>query len=111
MNSVYLILAHNHFSHVVRLVKRLLQTDCAIILHVDVNAKAPRHLLSECGQPGRVFLATRRYATSWGNFDTVVATLALLREGVERFPDTRYFSLLSGQDYPIKTPGALNAFF
>jgi Core-2/I-Branching enzyme len=41
----------------------------------------------------------------------VLATLSLLEEGIHRFPAASYFTLLSGQDYPIKNAEHINHFF
>lgn len=41
----------------------------------------------------------------------VEVAFSLLDEARQRFPSARYISLISGQDYPIKRPEVLDAFF
>ena len=113
MHCVYLILVHKNFDQVSRLVQRLLLTDSGVVIHVDKKIRIPSNFLTEfeSSQRSRVFLTEKRYFTEWGSLELVLASLALFEEGVLRFPNASYFTLLSGQDYPIKSAEFINDFF
>jgi hypothetical protein len=112
MNSVYLILAHKNFDQVRRLISRLLLGDAGVIVHVDSKVEIPRSFITDFKEDHlRVVVADKRHDIAWGSHEMVLATLSLLEEGLHRFPEARYFTLLSGQDYPIKTPEDIDRFF
>ena len=112
MTSAYLILVHKNFEQARRLVKRLLLSDAGVIVHVDSTIETPRDFLTDChANNSRVFAAEQRHHTQWGSYEAVLAALSLLEEGLRRFPAARYFTLLSGQDYPIKSPDYIDNFF
>lgn len=109
MTSVYLILAHGYFSQLERLVRRLSRTGSPVVIHIDQRTPLPDPF--PAATLPNVFLTKERHGTAWGSFEVVVATLTLLREAIARFPNAKYFSLLSGQDYPIKSLRQIDAFF
>jgi Core-2/I-Branching enzyme len=113
MHCVYLILVHKNFDQVSRLMRRLLMTDSGVIIHVDKKVGIPFNFLTEFenSQCSRVFLTEKRYFIEWGSFETVLACLALLEEGVLHFPAASYFVFLSCQDYPIKSAEFIDDFF
>ena len=112
MNSVYLILAHRNFDQVRRLINRLLLGDAGVIVHVDSKVEIPRSFMAGFQEDMvRVFVAEKRHDIAWGSYEMVLATLSLLEEGLHRFPDARYFTLLSSPVYPIKTPEHIDDVF
>lgn len=109
MTSVYLILAHRNFDQLSRLAKRLLASDAGVVIHVDKGVEIPSGFMA--GFPKNVLLTEQRFFTAWGSFELVEASIALLTQGMKHFAKAKYFSLLSGQDYPIKSPKYLDDFF
>ncbi|MGD1089576.1 MAG: beta-1,6-N-acetylglucosaminyltransferase [Verrucomicrobiota bacterium] len=106
-------MVHKDFEQASRLARRLLSGDSGIVIHVNSKVKIPGNFLAELGEGrrSRVFLTEKRHFSEWGSWEAVLAILSLLDEGVRRFPAASYFTLLSGQDYPIKNAEYIDAFF
>jgi len=113
MSCAYLLLAHKNLHQVKRLVRRLLLSGDGVVIHFNARTKIPGDFLSGFNpdEQARIYLAERRWITEWGSFETVTATLYLLQAALKRFPSAGHFLLVSGQDYPLKDPQAINAFF
>ncbi|MDR1881699.1 MAG: beta-1,6-N-acetylglucosaminyltransferase [Prevotella sp.] len=97
MKICYLILAHDNFSHLDRLIDALDDKDSVFRIHIDKKARQdyfPRH--------GNAKVIPEHIDVNWGGFSMVEATLALMKHGVEYLPGTDYFILISGVDYPVR---------
>jgi hypothetical protein len=97
MKIGYLILAHNNFRHLERLIDALDDAHSAFYIHIDKKARQdykPR-------KPN-VSVIPAKFDINWGGFTMVEATLALLEYGVEHSPDAGYYILISGVDYPVR---------
>ncbi len=97
MKVCYLILAHNNFAHLDRLIEAL--DGYGISFHIHVDKKA-----GQVYQPKKenVTVIPGQIDIHWGGFSMVEATLALLGYGVEHSPGADYFVLISGVDYPVR---------
>lgn len=93
-----------------RLAKRLQHPAARIYVHVD--GKTPiepfRNALLEMGVSNVEFIVDR-YRINWSAFSMVEATLSSLRyiATVEKYD---FINLLSGEDYPLKSPSQFHAF-
>ncbi|HZU74405.1 MAG TPA: beta-1,6-N-acetylglucosaminyltransferase [Acidimicrobiales bacterium] len=111
MGLCYVILAHTAPEQVGRLAARLGGPGASVIVHVDrrVDEEPFRRACRTVGVDQVVF-SERRSASGWGRYGLVDAAV----NAVEFALDNLAFShvlLLSGQDYPITTPEARDAFF
>ncbi len=112
LRIAFLVLAHEHPALCARLVRRLLDEDDSVVMHLD--AKAPedfrRCFDDALGESAGQVRWARRETVVWGEWSMVRATLnglqCLRDSGVE--PD--YVYLLSGADYPIRPLGQLRDF-
>jgi hypothetical protein len=111
MRIVYIILAHRLPNQLARLVSRLDAPSVSFFIHIDANTDDATHAEMADGMIGRnnvCFLP--RHQHTWGSWGIVAATL----EGLEQVIRTKvlpdYVILLSGQDYPLRTPGDIEAF-
>ncbi|MFV0311451.1 MAG: beta-1,6-N-acetylglucosaminyltransferase [Dysgonomonas sp.] len=98
MKVCYLILAHNNFRHLDRLINALNGADCTFYIHLDrkvVQEYVPQHK--------NVEIIPERIDINWGGFSMVEATLALMKRGMEYSPDADYYVLISGVDYPVRS--------
>lgn len=102
MRIAILILAHKSPVMVNRLVNRLADS-------FDVYIHADRRFAYEPPDRPNVTLVSPRYASDWGSWKQIAATLALFRAASERKYD-RYV-LISGQDVPIESNEGLIEFF
>lgn len=106
MKIAYIVLAHKNIPQLHALLRAIQGEQAYIFLHLD--RLAGPELLDETRTtlrdiPNLTFL--RRFASNWGGFGLVEATLAGIRavlaeDGID------YAVLLSGQDYPIKPAAA-----
>lgn len=103
MKICYLILAHNNFRHLDRLIDALDDADSTFYIHLDKKT-------------GQDYIPKKSNATiiptsidiNWGGVSMVEATLALLEFGVQHSSDADYYILLSGVDYPIRSKAFLH---
>lgn len=98
MKICYLILAHNNFRHLDRLINALNGTDCTFFIHLDKKV-----VQKYFPQYNNVEVIPERTDINWGGFNMVEATLALMKRGLEYSPGADYYVLISGVDYPIRS--------
>ena len=91
-----------------RMVERLDDGDSHFYIHVDLKTALP-YTYAELAKRKRVNLL-KRISTSWGGFSLAQATLNALAEIKESGRNFRAISLLSGQDYPIKSNQEIDAY-
>ena len=104
----FLIVAHRQPDHLARLVHALDGPGCHIFIHVDRKSPLPPFTAAVPKQRNVVFLEDRLEVT-WGKLGVVQATLALIDLALASGRAFRYFTLLSGSDYPIKPIGDIVA--
>ena len=98
MKVCYLILAHNNFSHLTRLIEALGDKDATFCIHID--QKSTRQFTTE---KKNVAIIPQHKNINWGGYAMIEATLALLQYGYTNNADADYYILLSGVDYPIRS--------
>ena len=104
-----MILAHNQFPLLKKLIAFLDGDDGDIFLHIDAKVRDldPEEFLS-IPKKSRLVM-TDRVSVSWGDFSMVEAEYALLRAAVPGGYD--YYHLLSGVDVPLKSRAYIRLFF
>ena len=113
MTHAYMILAHNEFALLARLVSVLDHPGNSIYIHIDkkvddgVYARVKDQLEGLVKQASICF--TERADVVWGDFSMVEAELLLLREASAVRHD--YYHLLSGTDLPLKPHSEITRFF
>lgn len=98
MKICYLILAHNNFGHLQRLIEALNNGDSTFFIHIDKKAEQAYTPIKN-----NVKVIPTRIDINWGGFSMVEATLALMEYGMEHSRGSDYFVLISGVDYPIRS--------
>jgi hypothetical protein len=106
MKIAYIVLSHKNIPQIHALLQAIQGEHVFIYLHLD--RLAGQELFDEAGTTLRdihnlTFL--QRFASNWGGFGLVEATLAGIRAVLAEEGIT-YAMLLSGQDYPIKPAAA-----
>ena len=107
----YLLLVHDDPPMAVRLCSQLLRDPSAdIYLHVDKKSSL---CFSGCISldSARVHAVDERYVVSWAGFNMVLATLSLPRPALAAPHNYSYLVLLSGHDYPLRSPTEINRYF
>lgn len=113
MRIAYIISAYKLPKQLVRLVRRLTVDGSRVYIHVD--ERTPMQVFQAmcmplASVPGVTFLA--RHACHWGDFGHVAATLKGLA-AIDALPNGDYpewVILLTGQDFPLKTPEGIAGF-
>lgn len=105
----YLVMAHNNWSILEKLLKLLDHETNDIFLHIDSNAEnLPSNIDSWVKTSTLVKLKQEK--VYWADFSQVDVTLKLLEKAKEK-GDYSYFHLLSGTDLPIKSQNEIYCFF
>ena len=110
MRISYIILAYDSPGHLARLVSRLDAPDVRFVIHIDRKSDlgAFRRLLSANARV-RFVPDTQRVDCRWGDLSLVEAVLACCRMVVDGGAGG-YVALLSGHDYPLRTPAYIDRF-
>ncbi len=98
MKITYIILAHKYPKQLSRLICKLNSQNTFFIIHIDLNTDI-KPFESELSKFNNLNFTENRFKTNWGGFNTVKATIELLKCAIVTKSDSIVF--ISGQDYPI----------
>ena len=107
MQKNYLILAHKNPQQLARMIKTLDDGNSKFFIHLD--AKTPIEPFTAQLEDEHIVFIPERERCVWGDFSIVLATIHLM-EAAAKAQNKGFFILMSGQDYPIKPIGELDAF-
>jgi hypothetical protein len=106
----YLILAHKNLAQVDRLIDNLMGDHTYVYIHIDKRVPAEQIRKYRFASQNRVKVIRNRVAVYWGGFSMVKATLSLMKAAsAEGRPG--YYTLLSGQDFPLQSNESIRSFF
>lgn len=104
----YLIMAHNEFNLLNKLIKLLDHPRNDIYIHVDRKSKSfDQTQLTNLEHSTITFI--QREKVSWGAYSQINCIIRLLREAAKTPHD--YYHLLSGVDLPLKAQDEIHSFF
>ncbi len=107
MKHAYLILAHNEFPILERLLQAIDDPKNDIFIHYDKKLKEyPRFQTGNAG----LFILDNRIDVRWGDLSVVEAEYALY-EAATKHGSYGYYHLLSGVDMPLKSQDEIRRFF
>lgn len=98
MNISYLILAHNNFVHLSRLIDALDDGNSSFYIHIDAKTEEEYNNPKE-----NVFVIPRHFDINWGGYNMIEATLELIRYAHTHNMNSDYFVFISGVDYPVRS--------
>jgi hypothetical protein len=101
---IYFILAHNFPESVGKLVRKLQDKDTYFVIHVDKNYDIEPFSVA-VSDIENCYFTPDRFATSWGSFSLVEATLHAFKYIKDDLRKQGRIILLSGACYPIKCSG------
>lgn len=109
VKHAYLIMCHNNFQLLKKLLILLDDERNDIYLHIDKKSKVfdCQELLS-CVKDSSLKLL-KRINVNWGGYSQIEAELMLLKEATQK--EHSYYHLLSGVDLPLKTQNEIHNFF
>lgn len=106
----YLILAHKNLAQVDRLIDNLMGDYTYIYIHIDKRVPAEQIRKHRFASQSRVKVIRNRVAVYWGGFSMVKATLNLMK-AASAGGRPGYYTLLSGQDFPLQSNESIRSFF
>lgn len=107
MRHAWLIIAHNEFTVLQRLISLLDHEWSDFFIHFDAKVK---DLPSPSVEKGRLFILDRRVDVRWGSVSQIETELVLLEAALEKGPYSHYH-ILSGTHLPLKPVEELFRFY
>jgi hypothetical protein len=107
--TLYVILSHRAPSQVARLTRTLLTGSDRSVVLVHHDQAVSRMTSQDLPASGRAHLVRFREGLRWGTWDLVDVVLLALRWATARVAFD-WVVLLSGQDYPVRSPESIDAF-
>ncbi len=103
MKIVYLIVAHNRFDQLARLVHRIQAENVHILIHIDAKVSKDQFgSLNDLLSTYKNITYMERLSLVWGGFGLAEVPLNAMHYIVDNDIPCDVFYPLSGQDYPIK---------
>lgn len=109
MLHAILIIAHNNFEHLIKLVSYF-KHDCFVYIHYDnkqILSPTQKQRLKDFKY---VKLVSQKFNVNWGGTSMLNCELYLLRYAITN-SNADYFHLISGQDYPTRSLDHFIEFF
>ena len=105
----YLIMCHNNFNILEKLVSLLDDPLNDIYIHVDRKVGDITNLKKRIEVKASTITYIKRISVSWGGFSQIKAEMLLLKAATQEEHD--YYHLLSGVDMPLKSQTLIREFF
>jgi len=106
----YLILAHNNYYILERLIKLLDDDRNDIFIHVDKKAGFDEGYFLNLVKKSALIFIQPRVDVKWGHVTQIEAEFLLFRRSYEH-GQYSYYHLISGVDFPIKSQDYIHTFF
>lgn len=109
----YIILAHNNTNQLKKLIKKINDKKCIIIIHLDkkLNKKYFNNIKEYFHHEKNVYFLEKRFNCVWGDFSIINATNKCIEKLLNMDIEFTHAVLLSGSDFPIKSRNFINNFF
>lgn len=111
MKQAFLIMAHNDFKQLEYLLKSLDSYNNDIYVHIDSRAKNVPLLKLESAVKKSTLEIIRKFKVNWGGHSQINCELLLFKTAFERDTKYRYYHLMSGADFLIKSIDKVYDFF
>lgn len=105
MKHALLITAYKDFAGLETLVNQF-NDSFTIYIHIDKRSKINSNILQRISEKKNVKHLAKTYAIKWGGLNHLKAYLFLSKKALKN-KENKYFHLITGQDFPVKS----NAFF
>ena len=111
MKHAYMILAHNNFKILEKLIKQIDYKNNDIFIHVDKKVKDfDFEYFKKIPKTSKIIFCSSRIDVRWGSYSQIEVMYELLREA-RKNGEYGYYHLLSGVDFPLKTQKYIHEFF
>lgn len=105
----YLIIAHNDFNILEKLIKLIDDKRNDIYLHIDVKARDFDFKLFKSLVKESNLYFIKRGNIRWGHYSQIKCEIELLKEATKK--EYAYYHLISGVDFLLKTQDEIHSFF
>lgn len=109
MNQAILITAYKNFHHLEEIVD-FFNKQFRFYIHIDKKSKITEKQILKLGSNSLVNLVSQEYNVNWGGLNHLNAILYLSKKALAN-KENSYFHLISGHDFPIKSPTHFAEFF
>ena len=110
MKHAYLIIAHNQFELLKKLILSLDHKDNDIYLHIDKKATDfERSTFDGLLSHSKLIILENRLDVKWGDYSQIECELQLIKRAV--LGEYDYYHLMSGVDMPLKSQDEIHEFF
>lgn len=107
MNHAWLIIAHNEFGILQRLVSSLDAPECDIYIHIDSKVNDLPRIKTERSE---LTVLNNRIDVRWGSVSQIQCEMALMKaSSKDRYHD--YYHIVSGTTLPLKPLESIESFF
>lgn len=107
MRIAYLIMVHKNPRLLKRAILTLNSANSGFFIHVDKKSNIKEFSTIH---GGNVVFSKKRIPVYWGEFSQVKAILMLMQQAMEDPKPYDYFILISGSDYPLRSPKYIHTF-
>src|SRR5690606_14263674 len=97
-----LITAYKNFNQLIELINFFDGNSFAVYIHIDKKSKIDKETREQIISLPNVKLLSTRYKVNWGGLNHLRSYLHLANEALKN-SEIRYFHLITGQDYPVKS--------
>lgn len=105
----YLIMAHEDFSILEKLIEAIDDKRNDIYIHIDKKVKTDeKNIFNALKYKSKIYFIDRM-KVNWGGFSQIECELTLLKAAVQN--SYSYYHLLSGADFPLKDQNEIHEFF
>lgn len=111
MKLAFLVLAHKNPNQLDRLIAALDHQNSIVLVHIDNKMDIKQFEFIFNKNYKNVFLCKKRMSVNWGGFSMIEAAMNLIEMLISLNANPDYVTLLSGQDFPIKSNDEISLFF
>lgn len=108
MKQAILVTAYKNLDHLQNTVDAF-DSNFSFYIHIDKKTVCNEDVLKKLKTNPKVKLLSRQYQSNWAGLNHLKAILLLCAESIKD-SDTEYFHLITGHDYPIKSPAYFSDF-
>lgn len=109
MRVAHLIITYTNPLQTERMIQQMQHPDFDFYIHVDAKFTLESH--SNLNKYSNVYFIKNRVDVQWAAYSTIQAEFNGLQEILDSARTYDFISLMSGQDYPIKTAVQMQSFF
>ncbi len=108
MKHAFLITAYKNIHHL-KSIMEYFDDNCTFYIHIDKKSIVTEKELNSLKASTQNLFVSRKFKTNWGGVNHLNCILLLLKEALLN-KENEYIHLISGHDFPIKSPSYFTTF-